>query len=322
MKVMKGWHAIAESRQLNPGKPLGLRRFGEDWVLWRDGAGAPVAMPDRCPHRSAKLSLGTVTPGEIRCPYHGIAFDGRGLCTAVPELGRAVPGLRAATLPIRDENGFLWVWIGGGAAAEGSPPWFESLGPAGVFTRQSETWPTHYARWVENELDITHLPFVHARTIGRGRDPKARSRFQFSPGGIRIRLDEDRPEPGGAEIDFRYPNLWKLSVTNQMQMMIVFVPIEEDRTTIYVRTYHTFTRNPALRALIEPLLRWFNDRVLAEDRRIVLSQPGPAAIGDPPEILFRQDSAVRHYRALEPDFVEARLTPAATGPVEAERATA
>jgi phenylpropionate dioxygenase-like ring-hydroxylating dioxygenase large terminal subunit len=277
MKVMSGWHAIAESRELDPRKPLGLRRFGEDWVLWRDAAGTPVAMQDRCPHR-AKLSLGTVAGGQIRCPYHGIAFDGRGTCSFVPESGRAAPALRATTMPIQEANGFLWAWIGGGAPPAGVPPWFSDLGPPFVCTRQQETWPTHYSRWVENELDITHLPFVHARTIGRGQDPQLQSHFEFSADGIRIRL--------------------------------IFVPVAEDRTTIYVRTYHDFAASPVLRALVEPVLRWFNDRVLAEDRRVVLSQRSPAAADDPPEVLFRQDTAVHHFRSLVAGFVDARVVAA------------
>jgi len=320
MKVMKGWHAIMESRELRPGKPLGLRRFGEDWVLWRDAAGTPVAMQDRCPHRAAKLSLGTVTNGQIRCPYHGITFDGRGFCTLVPELGRAAPALRTVAVPVQDSNGFLWAWIGGGAEPEGSPPWFGNLSPSFVYTRQQETWPTHYSRWVENELDTTHLPFVHARTIGRGREPQAQSRFNFSPGGIRILLDENSADDGGGVIDFHYPNLWKLSVSKRMHLVMVFVPIVEDRTTIYVRTYHDFATSPVLRALIEPLLRWFNDRVLAEDRRVVLSQRGPVSAGDRPEILFHQDTAIRHFRSLIPGFVDTSFVAASALVAHAETA--
>jgi phenylpropionate dioxygenase-like ring-hydroxylating dioxygenase large terminal subunit len=312
MKVMKGWHAIAESRELQPEKPLGLRRFGEDWVLWRDAAGTPVAMQDRCPHRAAKLSLGAVTNGQIRCPYHGIAFDDRGFCTLVPELGRAAPALRTVAVPVQDVNGFLWVWVGGGVEPEGSPPWFGNLSPSFVYTRQHETWPIHYSRWVENELDITHLPFVHARTIGRGRDPQAQSHFDFNPVGIRILLDKDSAGTDAATIDFLYPNLWRLSISKRMHLVMAFVPIAEDCTKVYVRTYHNFARTPVLRALIEPFLRWFNDRVLAEDRRVVLSQRDPVSPSDRPEILFRQDTAIRHFRSLIPGFVDTSFIAAPT----------
>jgi phenylpropionate dioxygenase-like ring-hydroxylating dioxygenase large terminal subunit len=56
MELPDGWYAIAESREISPNKPLGIRRFGIDLVLWR-ADDKLVVMVDRCPHRSAKLSL-------------------------------------------------------------------------------------------------------------------------------------------------------------------------------------------------------------------------------------------------------------------------
>jgi phenylpropionate dioxygenase-like ring-hydroxylating dioxygenase large terminal subunit len=79
-----------------------VRRFGLDWVLGRDHADKPVVMEDRCPHRSARLSLATIDPavaGTLRCRYHGIRFDGEGRCVHVPELNRAAP----------DEGAISWV---------------------------------------------------------------------------------------------------------------------------------------------------------------------------------------------------------------------
>jgi phenylpropionate dioxygenase-like ring-hydroxylating dioxygenase large terminal subunit len=305
MKVQKGWHVIADVRELGGAKPLGLRRFGEDWVLWRDAKGGPVAMQDRCPHRAAKLSLGQVQDGEIRCPYHGIRFDGQGACTHVPELGRAAPGLRAPTVPAVEANGFVWVWIGGGAQAEGSPPWFEDRAAPFVFTRFEETWPTAHTLWIENELDVTHLPFVHARTIGRGRDPRSPSRFEFDDQGIRIFFDQRNPDSRTQGfIDFRFPGLWQLGMSQAMYQIIAFVPIEEAVTKIYLRTYRSFATHALLRPVVDPVLNWFNTRVLSEDRQVVLSQRPDAPAGNPPDILIGQDAAIRRYRSLTEAFVE------------------
>jgi phenylpropionate dioxygenase-like ring-hydroxylating dioxygenase large terminal subunit len=320
MKVQKGWHVIAGARELKDAKPLGLRRFGEDWVLWRDAKGAPVAMQDRCPHRAAKLSLGKVQDGEIQCPYHAIRFDGRGACTHVPELGRAAPGLRTATVPAVEANGFVWVWIGGGARAEGSPPWFEDRGASFVFTRLEETWPAPHTRWIENELDITHLPFVHARTIGRGRDPRAASRFEFDAQGIRIFFDPRNPDNRiQSYIDFRFPGIWQLGISRRMYQIIAFVPVEEAVTKIYLRTYRSFATHALLRPIVNPALNWFNARVLSEDRRVVLSQRPVARAGNPHEILIGQDAAIRHYRSLTEGFVETAFSPPERVTVDARR---
>src|SRR5690554_857427 len=80
------WYAIFEARDLGR-RPVGVTRLGQDLVLWRDAAGAPVVMHNRCPHRGAKFDLGKVSQGCIQCPYHGFLFDARGACRYIPANG-------------------------------------------------------------------------------------------------------------------------------------------------------------------------------------------------------------------------------------------
>jgi len=54
------WYAVLESKEVRPGKPLGVTRMGEKLVFWRDGAGKPSCLRDLCAHRGAALSLGKV----------------------------------------------------------------------------------------------------------------------------------------------------------------------------------------------------------------------------------------------------------------------
>jgi phenylpropionate dioxygenase-like ring-hydroxylating dioxygenase large terminal subunit len=35
-------------------------------------------------------------------------------------------------------------------------------------TSATDWWNSHYSCAIENQLDVIHLPFVHADTIGRG----------------------------------------------------------------------------------------------------------------------------------------------------------
>jgi phenylpropionate dioxygenase-like ring-hydroxylating dioxygenase large terminal subunit len=70
--------------------------MGEELVLWRGPEGKIIVMRDRCPHRSAKLSLGKIVNGNIQCRYHGFQYDREGdseslSCPAIAELMRKRP---------------------------------------------------------------------------------------------------------------------------------------------------------------------------------------------------------------------------------------
>jgi phenylpropionate dioxygenase-like ring-hydroxylating dioxygenase large terminal subunit len=56
-------------------------------VSWTDAQGCRRAALDRCPHRRAPLSSGTVHDGVLRCAYHGWAYAGDGSCVDIPALG-------------------------------------------------------------------------------------------------------------------------------------------------------------------------------------------------------------------------------------------
>ena len=78
------WYVVAESRELKPGKVLARKVLGEWLAVFRDAEGNPVALQDRCKHRSVRLSGGTLCGGQLRCPYHGWTYDAKGEVIAVP----------------------------------------------------------------------------------------------------------------------------------------------------------------------------------------------------------------------------------------------
>ncbi|MFZ9596582.1 MAG: Rieske 2Fe-2S domain-containing protein, partial [Bdellovibrionia bacterium] len=87
MKLPGGWYAIALSSEVTQ-KPIKLKRFNLNLVLWRAENGKIIVMEDRCPHRSAELSEGTLVTDSkfaakkrgtcIQCPYHGLQLDQHG----------------------------------------------------------------------------------------------------------------------------------------------------------------------------------------------------------------------------------------------------
>jgi len=75
--------------QLSPGR-MTVATVGGRRVLVANVEGSYYAIADRCPHRGAYLSKGTLDNGIVTCPRHGSRFD--------LKTGKAVSGPRIAFL--------------------------------------------------------------------------------------------------------------------------------------------------------------------------------------------------------------------------------
>ena len=65
--------------------PFRIEIAGDAVVAFRGPNGQIATLIDRCPHRSSRLSNGTVqTDGLLRRHYHCWRFDDRGACKQVP----------------------------------------------------------------------------------------------------------------------------------------------------------------------------------------------------------------------------------------------
>src|SRR6266567_7845522 len=82
------WYPVAWSPELKVGKTLGRRFAGLPIVLYRGKSGQVFALEDRCAHRQVPLHLGVVSGDELKCHYHGWAYDCTGKCTDIPYLGK------------------------------------------------------------------------------------------------------------------------------------------------------------------------------------------------------------------------------------------
>lgn len=163
-RIRRAWYIACTSDELKPGQHRSLDILETPIVLFRDAEGAAAALLDRCPHRNVPLSMGQVVDGDLACGYHGWRFDKGGACTLVPALvGESnTPGRRCAAFPVKEQQGYVWVW----ADAESEPdrePWTFQLADAkGYLTvrRRVEAEGSVHAV-AENALDVPHTAFAH-----------------------------------------------------------------------------------------------------------------------------------------------------------------
>jgi vanillate O-demethylase monooxygenase subunit len=169
--VRNAWYPLAYAKEVGT-EPLCRTLFGRDLVAFRDADGVAAVLDDRCPHKSAPLSMGTVTDGVIACPYHGMEFDRSGACRRIPGQATIPPKARVTAYAVLERFGLVWIWPGDPAKADPAllpalplsevPGWTTFHGPRLVFE-------SHIANIVENLVDPAHTSFVHQKTIG-GRD--------------------------------------------------------------------------------------------------------------------------------------------------------
>jgi vanillate O-demethylase monooxygenase subunit len=162
------WYVAALSTELAD-RPLGRTLLNHAVVLFRDGSGNVSALEDRCCHRALPLSNGTLDEGGIRCGYHGMLYDGAGQCIEIPGQDAIPRTAKVKRFFVEEKDGLVWLWFGQDEQAEpvSSAPDYpvhtsgDYLWGGGVYH-----YETPYQLIHDNLLDLSHLGYVHLRTIG------------------------------------------------------------------------------------------------------------------------------------------------------------
>jgi phenylpropionate dioxygenase-like ring-hydroxylating dioxygenase large terminal subunit len=310
------WYVVLQSGELKKGKPLGVLRMGEKMVFWRETSGNPVCQADLCPHRGAALSIGCLQSETIQCPFHGFEYDATGKCVLVPANGRAAPVpkvLNVKTYPCREAHGFIYIWWGDERENYPDLPWFDELDDSFYTSQLKDHWNVHYSRAIENQLDVFHLPFVHASTIGRGNrtitdgpltkfDEKSLEIWVYSrvdDGKSTARRASELPDPArDAFLKFKFPHLWMNNISPDMRIIVFFTPIDEENCMIYLRNFQRFVRVPLLGQLMAALINPTSKFILYQDKRVVLTQRPKKTSRDMGEKLIPADKPIIDYRTI------------------------
>ena len=72
------WYAVEYDSAVKKGKIVEVVFWNSSIALYRGEDGKLAAVQNRCPHRQLKLTHGAVDNCQLRCAYHGWAFDREG----------------------------------------------------------------------------------------------------------------------------------------------------------------------------------------------------------------------------------------------------
>ena len=145
-------------------KPVPVRHLGEEFVLFRDGAGNIGMLDISCAHRRASLEFGRVEDRGLRCCYHGWLWDAEGHCLEMP----AEPAdstfyqkVRQRAASVQVVAGMIFVYIG--------PDPVPVLPRYDLLARDDcdrTIWASddhcNWAQKAENGMDAAHSQALHA----------------------------------------------------------------------------------------------------------------------------------------------------------------
>ena len=311
--ILNQWYAVLSSHKLKQGHPIGARRFGENLVFFRDRRGTAACITDICAHRGASLAGGCVSGDHIRCPFHGIEYGIDGKCVYIPSEGKASAAdfsrFQLKHYPVREAGDVIFVWYGN-KEPEGEPDIFRVMKDLSyTYDHTEDCWNVHYSRVIENQLDVSHLAFVHHNTIGRGGKTLAHGPKVIWPDENTLQTSANNeidngqtPKPANecvikdTNLNFKFPNLWLNHVSDKIQILAFFIPVDEEHSIIALRFYNRIT---GVRA-VDKAIAWLGSRantiVERQDKRVVETQlPKKSGFGMK-EKLVAADRPIMEYR--------------------------
>ncbi len=263
--IPERWYAILDARQLKS-KPLGVKRLGENLVLWRSKTGEVVCMPDRCSHRGSVLSAGRIEDSCLECPYHGFRFDEEGHCRLIPANGKDKPVPRAFdlhTYVTREAHGFIWLWWGRRRDALPPLPWFDEV-PATTANSYMIVlqWNVSFERVMESMLDMHHFPFLHRKVKPRPGtllDPfHAKIEGDVITTWGNLRPDDNKPIEESPGLPFKtavhFPGVMFMAMTPRLHLLAACAPVDENSTWLALRYYQSYLQAP----VIGNILAWLS----------------------------------------------------------------
>ncbi len=161
------WYVGAWSHEVER-QPLGRILLNQPVVIFRKQDGTVVALEDRCSHRGYPLHKGRLIEDTLECGYHGLTFNCSGRCIKVPGQAQIPSGANIRPYPIIERWGFVWIWMGDAELANPASitDWHLMTDPEWDTRGERLHVICNYKLIIDNLLDLSHLTFVHPRTLG------------------------------------------------------------------------------------------------------------------------------------------------------------
>jgi len=332
------WYAAGWSRDFAREALTGVTILNQPVVIYRKADGEAVALADRCCHRFAPLSMGRLEGDNLRCMYHGLKFAPSGRCIEIPGQAKIPPQACVRSYPVVDKYSIAWIWMGDAARADVSliPEFVGVDDPNWSMKPGRMDYNANYILINDNLLDLSHIAFLHNKTLGASFTPEGVSRPIINKTVHGVKIENwiaSGPSEMSAELSKRRLDIWQ---TYEFVIPGVFLlhadffpqgtamnfpgrapvgvepihrqftcqavtPLTHDRTC-YFFAYGPWSREPHHAETLYQLgLRAFN-----EDRAMIEAQQRNINLAPDAKMLtIAIDSGVSQFRRLMEDLIAA-----------------
>lgn len=332
------WYGIVESARVAD-RPVAIRRWDRDLVLWRDSAGAVHLQDDRCPHRGAPLSIARHDGDRLTCAYHGVEIRGDGSVASVPgqpDCGMAAD-CRVNTYPTEEHRGLVFAWLGDGLGdgSGAAPPPLklpERLASDAFEAFLSyQEWRCPYRYMIDNNMDPMHGAFLH-RVSHSMAEGASEAEFAMRPtdtgfvfekkGQKNVNFDWSEWYDDGFQavcLEIPYPKTG--GPGGNFGIVFHITPIDRQTSACFFWRHRRVTgwQRDVWRFLYRNRLEGRHWHVLEQDR-LVAERMAPDA--DSNEYLYAHDVAVARVRKLMADEAERQAAADGAGPQKQDQTLA
>ena len=307
------WHPVAFANDVTD-QPLPIRLLDEPLVLVRLGEEI-VCFKDLCIHRGTALSLGKVMDGQLQCAYHGWELDSTGACVRIPSRpqGSIPKKARVDKYACEEAAGLVWVCL--------EPPALFPLPEYSVWDNPEYRtvriplydWNSSAARRIENFVDFSHFPFVHAGVLGDPDKPEipdhpvTRSEYAITfELGVEEMPSELKGDQGAGESIQRQPSTYTVTMPYTVQLdqplgedhhFLLFMascPVGRRETRTFSWCSRNYDQDPA------------KDKDFVEFQRVILEQDRVVVESQRPEQLPIDLSEELHIKGVDQVSIEYR----------------
>ena len=174
----RGWFMVADAEEVKE-RPVSVRFFAQDLVIYRGKSGRVVMLDAYCPHMGTHIGRndssyvihdGQIEGDSIRCPYHAWRFGPDGKCNHIPYYDGTIPKAAAIrSWKVVERMGCIWAWHDpeNGEPDYEVPDFAEWNDPQWVRWKidQMGTIALHPQEVLDNMADVAHLNPVHGSTV-------------------------------------------------------------------------------------------------------------------------------------------------------------